>query len=413
MPDLHRLAGATACAAVLVSFAGMATAQSLQSSDPDRWLTDTMIEARASMFMPTLNYLTFQHMDQMFATRDVAAGDTTWVLPSAPVSLDGEYTILGETYDLEGALERTRTNALVVLKDGEIVFETYRNGSGPDTRFLTFSVAKSYTSTLIGFALQDGLIESLDDPVTKYLPEMAGTGYDGPSVRDLLRMRSGVDWEERYEFGSQTQLTQVHDNSLVAYTYRWCDYAANESRPGANAPDAVFNYATLDTSVLGCIVERVTGRTGADYMSEKLWQPMGAEFDAYWIMDGPEDVGREFYGAGLAVTARDHARFGQMFLQGGMANGTQVVPADWVTEATVPDEGYEPVEPGAPIGYQYQWWTDAGSDVFMALGLHHQFIRIDPANGIVIVKISYTPEPVGRDQENEELFAQITAKLTQ
>ncbi|WP_298501113.1 serine hydrolase [uncultured Maritimibacter sp.] len=395
------------------TLSGLTGAALAQSDDPGRWLTPTMIEARASMFMPTLNYLTFQHMDQMFATRTVVAGDTVWELPENPMSLEGDYTIQGESFDLEGALERTRTNALVVLKDGVIVYETYRNGSGPDTRFLTFSVAKSYTSTLIGFALNDGLIESLDDKVTKYLPEMEGSGYDGPTVRDVLRMRSGVNWEERYEFGSQTQLTQVHDNSLVAYSYRWCDYAANESEPGANAPDAVFNYATLDTSVLGCIVERVTGRTGAEYMSEKLWKPMGAESDAYFIMDGPDDVGREFYGAGLAVTARDHARFGQMFLQGGMANGQQVVPADWVTEATVPDEGYEPVAEGEPVGYQYQWWTDAASDVYMALGLHHQFIRVDPTNDIVIVKISYTQEPVGRDAENEELFAQITAKLTQ
>ncbi|MFD1342112.1 serine hydrolase domain-containing protein [Litorisediminicola beolgyonensis] len=410
MRSLNIVAAALTAAVTVTGFGSAALAQ---SNDPDRWLTPTMIDARASMFMPSLNYLTFQHMDQMFATRSVAAGDSAWDLPEAPMSLEGDYTILGETTDLEGALERTRTNALVVLKDGAIVYETYRNGSGPDTRFLTFSVAKSYTSTLIGLALNDGLIDSLDDKVTKYLPEMEGTGYDGPTVRDVLRMRSGVAWEERYEFGSETQLTQVHDNSLVAYRYRWCDYAATESEPGPNAPDAVFNYATLDTSVLGCIVERVTGRTGAEYMSEKLWAPMGAEYDAYWIMDGPDDVGREFYGAGLASTARDHARFGQMFLQGGKANGQQVVPEEWVREATVADEGYEPFAPGAPMGYQYQWWTDAGSDVFMALGLHHQFIRVDPTNNIVIVKISYTQEPVGRDEENEELFAQITAKLTQ
>ena len=360
IPLKHIGAILTASATLLtVGSAAMA-----QSTDPDRWLTPTMIDARASMFMPSLNYLTFQHMDQMFATRAVAKGTQTWELPEKPMSLDGDYTILGETYDLEGALERTQANALLVLKDGAIVYEHYRNGSGPDTRFLTFSVAKSYTSTLIGFALHDGLIDSLDDKVTKYLPEMEGSGYDGPTVRDVLRMRSGVDWEERYEFGSETQLTQVHDNSLVAYRYRWCDYAANESKPGANEPDAVFNYATLDTSVLGCIVERVTGRTGAEYMSEKLWQPMGAQYDAYWIMDGPDD-------------------------------------------------GYEPTEPGAPVGYQYQWWTDARSDVFMALGLHHQFIRVDPTNQIVIVKISHTTEPVGRDQENEELFAQITARLTE
>lgn len=411
MSKLPRLAATlsvtTACACL--GFASWAQ----EAADPARWLSPTMINARASMFTPTLNYLTFQHMDQMFATRTVPAGSETWELSENPISLEGSYTILGETYDLEGALEQTRTNALVVLKDGELVYERYRNGSGPTTRFLTFSVAKSYTSTLIGLALQDGLIENLDDPVTKYLPEMEGTGYDGPSVRDLLRMRSGVDWEERYEFGSDTQLTKVHDNALVAYNYRWCDYAANESVKGATAPDERFNYATLDTSVLGCIVERVTGRTGAEYMAEKLWQPMGAESDAYWIMDGPDDIGREFYGAGLAVTARDHARFGQMFLQGGMANGTRVLPEAWVTEATVPDAGYSPIEEGSPLGYQYQWWTEADSDVYMAMGLFHQFIRVDPSNKIVIVKTSYTEAPIGNDAENAELFAQITAKLTQ
>src|SRR5690606_8564317 len=160
--------------------------------------------------------------------------------------------------------------------------------------------------------------KSLDDKVTDYLPGMAGTGYDAATIRDLLRMRSGVDWLEVYEVGSDTQLTQVHDNSLVGYKYRWCDYAANESEPGTNKPGEAFNYATLDTSVLGCILEKAVGRTGAEYMSEKLWKPAGMESDAYWIMDGPESVGREFYGAGLNATARDHARFGLMFLNGGV-----------------------------------------------------------------------------------------------
>jgi CubicO group peptidase (beta-lactamase class C family) len=253
-----------------------------------------MINARAHMFDPTLNYLTFQHMDQMFATRTVEAGNDVWVLPSKPVSLEGEYRIGGKTLSLSDHLEATATNALVVVKDGNIVYENYRNGSDANTRFITYSVAKSYVSTLIGLALADGAIKSLDDKVTDYLPEMAGSGYDGPTIRDLLRMRSGVDWLEVYEFGSDTQLTKVHDNSLVAYKYRWCDYAVNESEPGPNKPGAVFNYATLDTSVLGCILERAVGKTVAEYMSEKLWKPAGMENDGYWIMDGPDSVGREF-----------------------------------------------------------------------------------------------------------------------
>jgi CubicO group peptidase (beta-lactamase class C family) len=391
-----------------IMLAGMANTW---AQDDAKWLTPTMIGARAHMFDPNLNYLTFQHMDQMFASRDVSAGGEVWELPSAPAALDGDFTIGGKTMSLNDALEATATNALVVVKGGKIVHESYRNGSDETTRFLTFSVAKSYVSTLIGLALADGAIKSLDDKVTDYLPEMAGSGYERATIRDLLRMRSGVDWLEVYEFGSETQLTKVHDNSLVAYRYRWCDYAAKESKTGPNAPDAVFNYATLDTSVLGCILEKAVGKTGAEYMSEKLWKPAGMERDAYWIMDGPDSVGREFFGAGLAVTARDHARFGLMFLNGGVANGKQVVPADWVKQATVPDEGYEPVAPGAPLGYQYQWWTFAGSDAYSALGLHHQFIYVDPANDMVIVKVSYTPEPVGRDKENLELFAQIAQRL--
>lgn len=376
-----------------------------------RWLTPTMITARAHMFEASLNYLTFQHMDRMFATRSVAAGGEVWQLPSEPVSLEGDYTIGDRTMSLAEALEAMATNALVVVKGGKIVHETYRNGSDAGTRFLTFSVAKSYVSTLIGLALADGALKSLDDKVTDYLPEMKGTGYDGPTIRDLLRMRSGVDWLEVYEFGSNTQLTKVHDNSLVAYQYRWCDYAMNESKPGPNAPGAVFNYATLDTSVLGCILEKAVGMTGAEYMSQKLWKPAGMERDAYWIMDGPDSVGREFFGAGLAATARDHARFGLMFLNGGMANGRQVVPADWVREATVPDDGYEPVAPDEPFGYQYQWWTFTDSDAYAALGLHHQYIYIDPASDMVIVKVSHTAEPVGRDEENLQFFAQITERL--
>lgn len=381
------------------------------AQDDSRWLTPTMIGARAHMFEAGLNYLTFQHMDKMFATRAVAAGAKVWELPREPASLEGDFTIAGSTLGLAEALEATSTNALVVVKGGKIVYETYRNGSSEDTRFLTFSVAKSYVSTLIGLALADGAIASLDDKVTDYLPEMKDTGYDGPTIRDLLRMRSGVEWREIYEFGSDTQLTQVHDNALVAYRYRWCDYAANESRPGPNAPDAVFNYTTLDTSVLGCILEKAVGKTGAEYMSEKLWQPAGMETDAYWIMDGPDSVGREFFGAGLAATARDHARFGLMFLNGGMANGVQVVPAEWVREATVADEGYEPIAPGAPLGYQYQWWTFADSDAYAALGLHHQYIYVDPASDMVIVKITHSAEPVGRDEENLALFAQIRQRL--
>lgn len=399
-------------AILAMALMSLPAAASASDQNDAKWLSPTMVNARANMLNPALNYLTFQHMDQMFATRTVAAGSQVQPLPSMPVSLEGEYTIGDAKLDLEGALEATHTNALVVLKDGNLVYETYRNGSDENTRFLTFSVAKSYVSTLIGLALADGHIKSLDDKVTDYLPEMKGSGYDGPTIRDLLQMRSGVDWLEVYEFGSDTQLTTVHDNSLVGYKYRWCDYAAKESKPGAKAAERPFNYATLDTSVLGCILEKAVGKTGAEYMSEKLWKPAGMANDAYWIMDGPPSVGREFFGAGLAATARDHARFGLMFLNQGKSNGNQVVSADWVKEATVPSEGNEPAGPEEKLGYQYQWWTFPESDAYSALGLFHQYIYVDPTNNLVIMKATASPDPVGHDEPNLALFKQITDKLT-
>jgi CubicO group peptidase (beta-lactamase class C family) len=272
-------------------------------------------------------------------------------------------------------------------------------------------MAKSFVSTLIGIALSEGKIKSLDDKVTDYLPEMKGSGYADATIQDLLRMRSGVDWLEVYKFGSDTQLTRVHDNALVAYKYRWCDYAANESKPGSNKPGEKFNYATLDTSVLGCILEHVVGTNGAQYMTEKLWKPTGMEYDAYWIMDGPDSVGREFYGAGLNATLRDYGRFGLMMLNNGKANGKQVVPSDWVKRATVPDKGYEPTAEGATLGYQYQWWTVPDSDAYLAIGLHNQFIYIDPKNNAVIVKLSYTPGPLGWKDANLAFFQKVSDSL--
>jgi CubicO group peptidase (beta-lactamase class C family) len=371
-----------------------------------------MINARAHMFNPKLNYLLFQNLDKMFATRWVRAGNKVWKIPYALVKIKGKFQYKGDSYNLPEFLEKTSTNALLIIKNGRIVYELYRNGTNEKSRFIAFSMSKSIVSALIGIALSEGKIKSLDDKVTAYLPEMKGSGYANATIRDLLRMRSGVAWLEVYKFGSNTQLTQVHNNSLVAYKYRWCDYAAKQTRR-ARKPGEKFNYATLDTCVLGCILERVVGKTGSQYMTEKLWKPAGMEFDAYWIMDGPDSVGREFFGAGFNATLRDYGRFGLMMLNMGKANGHQVVPAAWVKKSTVPDKGYEPTSPGAPFGYQYQWWTVPHSDAYLARGLHNQYIYIDPRHNMVIVKLSYTPHPVGKVyvKANMDFFRKIARML--
>ncbi|WP_409524897.1 serine hydrolase domain-containing protein [Nitrincola sp. MINF-07-Sa-05] len=382
--------------------------QSTQASDIN-WTSPTLLEGRANMMYPGLNFLTFQHFDQMFSTRTVTAGANVWPLEYGSVDLGDDFELHGERMTLEEHMEQTRGNALMVIHKGKVVHEQYRNGMTPESRHTVYSMSKSIIATLFGIALEEGYIDSLNDPVTKYLPRMAGSGYDGVSVEDVLLMRSGVNWEERYEFGSQTQLTEVHDNAVVGYAYRWCDYA--EGIEKLHEPGTHFNYATIDTSILGCILEAATERKVADYMSEKIWQPAGMENDGYWIMDGAEPEGDEFYGAGFNASLRDLGRFGLMMLNQGEANQQQVVSKEWVAASTIAAEGYEPTEPGSPFGYQYQWWTLTDSNAYSAIGLFNQFIYVDPDSQTVIVKLSSPESPLGDEEGNLEFFQQIIDKL--
>lgn len=394
----------------LAAALALAGSTTLARADDARWLTPTMITARANMMRPELNYLTFQHMDSMFATRTTKASGKVWALPARPRDIGNDFVFEGKPVDLQSFLEKTATNALLVIKDGSVAAEIYRNGSGDKTKFISFSMAKSMLSTMVGIALSEGKIRSLDDKVIDYLPDWKASAYADITLRDLLRMRSGVDWLEVYEFGSKTQLTEVHDNALVAYKYRWCDYARDRTRT-AHKLGEVFNYSTLDTSVLGCVLEAATGRKGADYFSEKIWQPAGMEEDGYYMLDGPDSVGREFYGAGFNATLRDYGRFGLMMLNDGVANGTQVVPADWIKESTTPAKDSEPASPRDFYGYAYQWWTVPNSDAYSAIGLFNQFIFIDPPSKTVIVKLDSPASPLGWEMENTVFFQTIIATL--
>lgn len=381
-------------------------------ADDDRWMTPTMVNARAEFMAPGLNYLTFQNIDSMFATRSVAAGASTWSLPSQPGDIGDSFQFGDQAMTLDQFMEATSTNGLLVIQDGAIIHETYRNGNDDHTRHISFSMAKSLLATMIGIAIDEGKIGGVEDKVVDYLPDWAGTAYAEITLLDLLEMRSGIDWLEVYEFGSETQLTEVHDNSLVAYQYRWCDYARDRA-VAANEPGAVFNYSTLDTSVLGCVLEAAVGMKGADYMSQKIWQPAGMETDAFYLLDGPDSVGRDFYGAGFNATLRDYGRFGLMMLNGGEANGTQVVPADWVKTSTAAAEDSAVVDPVANLGYGYQWWTVAGTNAYSAIGLFNQYIYVEPDTNTVIVKLDSPASPLGWEVDNLAFFRTVVEAVGQ
>ncbi|WP_243450882.1 serine hydrolase [Sphingosinicella sp. CPCC 101087] len=332
-----------------------------------------------------VNALTFRSMDTLFTTRSVPRSGPVWQLLRADRPLNFTYRHNGNEHSAEDFLERTYTNALIVMKNGRIVTEIYRNNSDARTRFIGWSMTKSITSVLVGCALAEGRIRSLDDPITDYLPELRGGGYEGASIRDVLEMRSGVDYEERYDFANPGVAAQNHISALVKNVSRFADPARTIRR--LHAPGEVFQYKTLDTAVLGWLLERVSGQSVAAYTAQRLWEPLGAEFDGYYIMDGEPGVGREFSGAGFNATLRDFARFGQMMLDGGVADGRRIVPAEWVDLST--RSAFD--EDSRTGGYGLQWWTAAGSDSYYAAGLQGQFIYIDPASRTVVVKLSYFP----------------------
>jgi CubicO group peptidase (beta-lactamase class C family) len=341
-------------------------------------LTPAVIAMRWQLLNPQVNSFTFRETKEVFESRDVRRGDGVWELPRAKgFAMPPGY---------EDWAERTFTNAFLVLRDGEIVFEDYRNRMTPETRHIGFSMTKTFTAMLIGQALERGEIKSLDDPVSKYVPELSNGGYGKATLRNVLEMRSGADIDERYDFGANPSLAgRIHETAIIRNEARFADFAVDVGSRAA--PGSAFNYATLDTAVLGWVLEKATGEKLEDLMQSRVWQPMGAEFDGFFIADGPPGTGRALNGMGFNAALRDFARLGQLMLDGGEANGTRILPDGWVAQMTA----MKPT--GGPMpGYGLQTWqVDGEPGAYSAVGLAGQMIYVHPQSRTVIVKLSYHP----------------------
>jgi len=366
---------------------------------------------RRAFFEPDNRAVKFQTAEQVFPVRRVSAGKDVWKLPksSRADGFEVTYEFDGASHDIDEFNQRTRSNALLILKDGQVVYERYLNGSKPDTRFISFSMGKSFTSTMVGMALEQGLIGSVDDALTRYLPALTGSSYGGVTVKDALQMVSGVDWdEEAYDWNDLSKpLSRLWNESYVEQRYRFV--AGANTLPRAYPPGQHYNYNTLETSLLGWIVENVAKERYARFFEHHLWHPAGMEFDAAWVLDGPQDIGREMTGGGLLATLRDFGRFGLLFANGGQANGKQLVTPEWIAAATTPDRPaiqYGRLYENYPLGYGYQWWLfDNGR--FEAQGVYGQLIYVAPAEHVVIVKLSYWPDAwVDAMEEESYVFFQ-------
>lgn len=374
--------------AVLMNVAGIAAAQP----------SDAILKVRQRFMDADINTLTFHNIDEIFETRKVSTAGPVWDLPRQSVPLDFEYEFGGRHIPASDFAERTYTNALLIIKKGRIVFERYFHQTDENSHFISMSVAKSITSVLVGMAIADGAIASVNDPIVKYVPELKASGYADVTIRQALMMRSGCNWDERYDFEKATPMSELHDGAIVENRIRFTSAAL--PLKSVHPPGKQFNYSTVETGVLGWVLERATGKPIEDYMAERWWQRAGMQSYGFWIADGKPGIGKVVSGMGFNAVLRDFGRIGLMMLHNGVANGRQLVPSAWVRESTVPEESNEPIAPKSPLGYQYQWWTLTNSDAYTAIGLQGQFIYVDPATDTVVVKMSYFP-PGEKSAEKE------------
>lgn len=323
----------------------------------------------------------FRALEKLATVREIKAGGKVHALP------EGKPLNVG--LDIDTYMRNQRTAGLIILQDGKVRLERYGLGYTAEGRWTSFSVAKSFTSTLVGAAIRDGKIRSLEDKVTTYIPGLRGSVYDDVTVRQLLTMTSGVKWNEDYAdpksdvalFGKQKPV--AGEDITVSYMKT----LKREAPPGTK-----WVYKTGETNLIGVLVSSATGRKLGEYLSDKVWKPYGMEADAFWILG---DTGHEISGCCLSARLRDYARFGQFVMDGGKG----IVPDDWFAQATTKqaDIGQR------GRGYGFQWWTnDDGS--YAAQGIFGQGIFIDPKRRLVIATNgnwpkATDPETVGAERE--------------
>ena len=366
------------------------------------------IAMRWQLLNPDVNSFIFRNTQDVFAYRLVHAPETPRALEQGAALALPQATLAGAPVDYDAWADGTFTNALLVLQDGKVVFEDYRNRMTADTPHIAFSMTKTITAMLIGQALAEGEIDSLDDPVSKYVPALADGAYGQASIRNVMEMRSGADIEERYDFGDNPSLAgEIHRDAIVLNQRRFADFAVGIGQ--RTAPGSTFNYATLDTAVLGWVLEQATGQKIEHLMQARIWQPLGAEHDGHFLADGPVGTGRALNGMGFNATLRDFARLGQLLLDDGMAGDTRILPEGWVRQMTTMKPTEAPAGEGFP-GYGLQTWqVDGEPGAFAAVGLAGQFIYVHPSTRTVAVKLSYYPPvpPPTTDADVLGFFARI------
>ncbi len=336
---------------------------------------------------PAAQPYAYRNVDRMFATRTIERGEAVLPLRRGP-EVAPTYRIGDRRFGVDDYIDRTQAAGLLVLQDDTIVLERYALGLEEAIRWSSMSTIKSLTATLVGAALQDGKIGSLEDAVSTYVPALRGCAYDAVSIRHLLTMSSGVRWSELYT---------DRNSDVNRYSKSLGDkvpggvLALMRGLEPEHSPGTRFNYNTGDTYVLGCLLSAATGETLAGYMSRTVWARLGMEFDAFYTLES--EGGQEIGGSRAGIALRDFGRFGLFLLRDGIVGGDRVLPAGWLDAAGSPAFALDPATNSyGATGYGYSWWLDSDG-AMVAVGFAGQTLYVNRARGVVIVTLSCHPQP--------------------
>lgn len=353
----------------------------------------------------------FQHMNQLIPVREVEKSVNPYEFPlKSSFNLPDSFAIQNRVFNTQQYLDSSFTTGFMVIQDDSLAFEDYYLGNSPSTRHIAWSMSKSFVSALVGIAIDEGYIKTIQETVDVYLPELKGSGYEGVRIKDILQMSTGVKFNEDYaDFYSDIN----NWGRKFAWGSSQNTFAAsleNEHQPGT-----YNHYVSINTHVLGMLIVKTTGRNLSDYLQEKIWQKIGMEYNGYWLMD---NYGMEMALGGLNASLRDFAKLGQLYLQDGFWNGEEIVPKDWVKASITPDAPH--LMPGKRetsshlFGYGFQWWIPEGDEgEFMALGVYNQYIYINPMTRTVIVKNSanYRYNEANNDYRSTTVILELFRKI--
>ena len=344
---------------------------------------------------------TFQHTPEIQPTKKISRGENTFqFLQEDNVTLTEEFDFENTRYPVGSFLEDTKTTALLVIKDDVVKYEKYFCGGNDDTLFSSNSMGKSFVSALMGIAVAEGYVGSVEDPLGKYIPKFKNTELEDIPIKACLQMASGIDFNEDTDMSGFSMRTLMGSPAMKVIA----KYGMQEK------PYTYRRYLSINTEILGKVITNATGYSLAEYMEEKLWKKIGAAHDAYWTLSN----GTELAMGGLSVSLRDYARFARLYLNGGIYNGEQILSESWVRDSV--DVSAEYSKPGAnhdaynAIGYGYQWWVPEGEEgEFMAIGVYGQWIYVNPVKQIIIVKTSADPNFMekGYELKHVEFFRAV------